>query len=381
MKKVFRVVFALLPLSSGMFAEAQTAIDVCNAMAQNALHNITISQTNDAAVAALFSNYCYADGSTNSGAINAWGNVVVDGLPIGAAFKGQSASSRFTQFCSQYQSSSAVSNNQYNYSNLVFGKALDSVNECIKAAGSNFTLSYKTLTPSTLVINFSIPAGQSLTINGVNPDKGVTCTGHDFNGAGGTITYSQSTQQTIGSGAANAAITCSRDPSGTNNGQQFYPDKAIVVTTNVNNLDIFWPQDSSFPIVTASTIQQNINALQASLAAVKQEADLSILPIGTMLPWTGNGNPPTGWVLCDGSNAQCANFSNLFLRGSGQTGVGQIGGNDTHSHGAGAYAPGTTNKSGDGGGFNAGGTNFHVYVSDGPNVPRYVAVRYIMKVS
>jgi transposase len=78
-------IFLRLCLATSTAAVAQTsAVDVCYSMAQNALHNITVSQTNDDAVAALYSNYRYADGSTNTGSINASGNAVVNGLPIGA---------------------------------------------------------------------------------------------------------------------------------------------------------------------------------------------------------------------------------------------------------------------------------------------------------
>jgi hypothetical protein len=123
----------------------------------------------------------------------------------------------------------------------------------VKAAGKSFSLSYKILTPSTLVVDFSIPAGQTLNINGLKAE-GVTCTGHDFVGAGGTITYDQSTQQTINSTAAGTSITCIRTPSSAKDGQSFYAEKAVILSTNVGNLDAFWPQDSTFPITTASTI-------------------------------------------------------------------------------------------------------------------------------
>jgi hypothetical protein len=88
---------AVICLVATTFSEAEVnAVDVCYSMAQNALHNITVSQTNDAAISATFSNYCHADGSTDDGAINASGNAIVQGLPIGAAFAGKDSKTRWS---------------------------------------------------------------------------------------------------------------------------------------------------------------------------------------------------------------------------------------------------------------------------------------------
>ncbi|WP_130418164.1 phage tail protein [Edaphobacter modestus] len=377
-KSTLTVVFCLLATT---YSEAQVnAVDVCYSMAQNALHNITVSQTNDAAVSATFSNYCYADGSTNDNAINASGNAVVQGLPIGAAFASKDKATRFKQFCSQYQSSSAVSNNQYNYSNLVLSRGLDSVNDCLRAAGGQFSLSYKTLTPSTMVINFSIPAGQSITVNGIKPDNGVQCTGYNFGAGGGIVTYDQGTKETINSTDANGSITCTRDPSGVINGNQFYSDKAVVVSTNVGPLNIFWAQDSVFPIVTASSIQNNMNALQAQISQVQASETLNTLPVGSILPWFSTAAPPKGWALCDGNTAGVPNLKGRFLRGANGD-FGGSGGSDTQSVYVGAYRPGTVTKDGDGNGFNSGGTNYRVQTVPFSIDPPYTNINYIMKVS
>ncbi len=373
---------AVFCLTATTLSQAQVnAIDVCYSMAQNALHDITVSQTNDAAVAALYSNDCYADGSSNDGAINSSGSAIVEGLPISAAFSGKDKTTRFKQFCSQYQSSSAVTNNQYNYSNMVLSKGLTSVNECVRAAGSNFSLSYKTITPSTMVINFTIPAGQSLTINGIKPDAGVKCTGHNFHSAaGGVISYDQGTKQTIDSRVADNSITCVRDPSGTAGANQFYGDKAVIVTTTAGSLDIFWPQDSVFPIVTASTIQNNIIALQTQINTNKAEVEFNLLPLGSIIPWYSNaGAPPSGWVKCDGSDpAHCPNLNTKFLMGTTTGSVGATGGN------ASVPAPqfGSNNRTPNGNGWSVDGNH---YSSTDPltitTIPPYVAVLYIMKIA
>lgn len=370
-----------LCLVTATTAGAQTStLDVCYSMAQNALHNITVSQTNDAAIAALYSNYCYADGSTNTGSMNASGNAVVNGLPIGAAFAKQDANTRFTQFCKEYQSYSAVSNNQYNYSNLVLAKGLDSVNDCIKAAGSNYTLSYKILTPSSLVVDFTIPGGGTLTINGVTPDKGVTCTGHKYSApGGGIITYDQGTVQTIGAGAGTGELSCSRAVSYTNNGTDYYSEKSVLVSTNVGNLDIFWPQDAVFPITTASTIQTNINALQGQIKSLQDAVAYDTLPIGSLIPWLSNDPTPAGWTKCDGSDtAHCPDLNGRFLMGTHSGSAGSTGGRATTTE----QWMGSNNRQPDGNGFSIDGAHFSS--KDRPElpiIPPYTAVVYIMKIA
>lgn len=370
-----------LCLFTGALAEAQTsALDVCYAMAQKALRNITVSQSSDAAVAALYSNYCYADGGTNDSAINASGNAVVDLLPIGAQFAKKDASTRFTQFCKQYQSYSAVTSNQYNYSDLVLAKGLDSVNECIKVAGSNFTLSYKIITPSSMAIDFSIPGGQSLIINGIKVDSGVTCTGHDFSKPdGGIITYTQGTVEVINAGAGSGEVTCSRDPSDKLNGNLFYPQKAVLVSTNVGNLDIFWPQDSVFPITTATAIQANVDALQSQVNKVRAAVEYNALPIGSIIPWLSNNPVPSGWTKCDGSDtAHCPDLNGRFLMGTHSGSVGSTGGSTTTTE----QWMGSDSSHGDGNGWSKDGDHF---VTNGspqlPIIPPYTAVVYIMKVA
>jgi hypothetical protein len=381
MFRLYKQITFLATIGVTTVALAQVnAIDVCYSMAQNALHNISVSQTNDASISATFSNYCHADGSTNNSAINASGNAIVNELPIGAAFAGSSASQRWNQFCSLYQTSAAVSNNQYNYANMVLSKGLDSVNDCLHAAANNFGLSYQTITPSTLVINFTIPAGQNLAINGLAADTGVTCTGHDFSSpGGGSITYSQSTQQTVTSVAGTSAITCVRTPAQAVGGNQFYSDKAIVVTTNVGALDIYWPQDSVFPIVTASTIQNNLNALQRQINDNKAEVEFNQLPIGSVIPWYSNAAPPAGWVKCDGSDpAHCPDLTNTFLLGTHSGDIGRTGGSTTTD------VPwlGSNNRHGDGNGWSVDGGHFVSNDSRTISImPPFRTVVFIMKIA
>lgn len=357
-----------------------SANDVCYEMAANSLRDITVSQTSDASISALYSNYCHADGTVNNGSINTAGSAIVDAIPINVSFKGQTATQRFTQFCKQYQSYASVSNNAFNYSNMVYGKALTSVNECLKAAAAQFALSYKTLTPATLAVNFTIPGGQSLTVNGVHPDSGVTCTGHDYTGAGGAINYTPATQQTISSNAGAAAIVCSRAPDSTNNGQQFYSAKAVVVVTNAGSLDIYWPQDSAFPITTASTIQTNINSLQSSVSQLQEALSLNALPIGAILPWFSQAAVPKGWALCDGNTPGVPNLKHVFLRGAAGD-FGGASGAEMHNHYSGAYVQGTTNLVANGNGFNSGGKNYQVNINPASNLPPYLNVNFIMKVN
>jgi hypothetical protein len=59
-------------------------------------------------------------------------------------------------------------------------------------------------------------------------------------------------------------------------------------------------------------------------------ADYSILPVGTILAFSGATPLPSGWHVCDG-NAGTPNLVGRFLRGA--VAAGGTGGSDTQSHG------------------------------------------------
>ncbi len=56
------------------------------------------------------------------------------------------------------------------------------------------------------------------------------------------------------------------------------------------------------------------------------------LPVGSVLPWSGSGELPSGWALCDGSGGTI-DLRDRFVRGTDASGsdLNQTGGADTHS--------------------------------------------------
>ena len=354
--------------------------DVCKAMVTNAATNVNLNTADNSYYISLYNNFCYADGSTNAAAVNTKGSAIVDAIPITGSLTATDNMSKFTNFCTNYKSIAAGTSSTIVYQSAVVGKSLDAANQCLAIiTGHGMSLSYQVSTPTTLLINLTVPGGQTMVVQGISADPGVACVGPDLAHPGTTITYGVGVGQNLPGGST--TITCNRPVFSTIGSQTMYAAASVDVSTSVGTLNINWPQDAALPLLTANQIQASINGMTSQITTLTAAVAFNALPIGTIIPWTGSGAPPAGWVLCDGSNAQCPNYSNLFLRGAGQTALGTVGGSDTHSHGAGAYAPGTTNKSGDGNGFNSGGTNYHVYVYDGPNVPRHLAVRYIIKVS
>lgn len=356
-----------------------SAVDVCNSIAQNAMRDISVQTGSSSSSSALYSNYCYADGSTNDSAINASGSAVVDALPISAAFASSDKQTRFKQFCSTYQASQAQAASSYSYQSLVVSKALDSVVDCLRAANNGYALSYKTITASTMVINFSIPPAGSLTVQGIQADSGVTCSGADLGHPGQTLTYAPGVGQTIGAANGANAITCTRASSGSLNGNTFYSDKAVIVSTSQGPLNIYWPQSTVLPLLTASTIQGNIDSLTAQVKAAQQAIAFNALPIGSIVPWLSNSNPPAGWTKCDGSDtAHCPDLNGRFLMGTHSGSAGSTGGSATTTE----QPLGSNNVTPDGNGWSKDGSHFTS--NDRPQlpiIPPYTAVVYIMKIA
>jgi hypothetical protein len=378
MKKTIMVSLGGLLCLPASLSSAQT--DVCKAMVTNAATNVNLNTADNSYYVSLYNNFCYADGSTNQAAVNSKGSAIVDAIPITGSLSANDNMTKFTNFCTNYKSVAAGSSNSFVYQSAVVGKSLDAANQCLAiVTGHGMSLSYQVSTPTTLLINITVPGGQTMVVQGISADTGVTCVGPDLQHTGKTISYGVGVGQTLSGGSS--TITCTRIPFSSIGGQTMYSAMSVAVSSSVGPLNIYWPQDSALPLLTATQIQAAINGVTSQLQQLQTATAFDNLPIGTLLPWVGGGNPPAGWVLCDGSSPQCPNYQNLFLRGAGAIGVGAIGGSDTHNHGAGDYQINTTNASKSGNGFGIGGDHYQVYVYDGPNVPRHVAVRYIMKVS
>ena len=125
---------------------------------------------------------------------------------------------------------------------------------------------------------------------------------------------------------------------------------------------------------------------------------LSVVPIGTILPWVYTQQQPTvpdGWILCDGTN-ETPNLSGLFLRGvtsrdeSRQTGGrAEIPEDGEHNHRGRTGSVFSNRITYDRGGDNNGVWYNHAHAIPGEeshdhggnNLPPYYTVMYIMKVN
>jgi hypothetical protein len=353
--------------------QGQNGTDVCRAMVTDAAHSISLSTTSNAYYISIFKNYCNADGSANQTAIDASGSAIIDAIPVGLKGNFSDAKSQWSQFCSKEQSIAAGSSDTYDYQSLVVSQALTSANECLKILSDHaYLLTYKVMTADTMVVNFGIPSGQSIVIHGVKADSNVTCTGSDLTN-GGSFTYKEGVGQTINASQGSTSVTCIRAPFTNVGSSPYYKEAAVEVDTNVGQLNIFWPKETVLPLTAASQIQKEIAALQSAVT-------FNALPIGTILPWfQKNGNPPAGWVKCDGSDtAHCPNLEGVFLRGSKATDVGSTGGNAKAEVGQ----HGSNNRRPDGNGWSIDGGHFlsndRVFVD---TIPPYNSVLYIMKVT
>jgi hypothetical protein len=129
-------------------------------------------------------------------------------------------------------------------------------------------------------------------------------------------------------------------------------------------------------------MQNDIQALasqwQALSGQVQHELLLVALPKGTIVAWGRKNQPvPKGWVACDGSNSDCPNLTDRFLRGTSSDQVGNMGGNDSHIHQSIIGDEGRP----DGSGYSKAGSHYQGTTDPQPNVPKYMSVLYIMKIS
>jgi hypothetical protein len=262
MKTTILVAAALsAALSSPLYAQDPTA--VCLAIVTSVTHDVGIQSGSSSLLNTVYSNYCQQDGTSQSSSFNAGLSAVIYSIPIGLTGGGTDASTQITNFCKNYQSTYAASSQSFDTQSIVVQKALESANQCLKiATKSQNTISYSVLTPQMLAIKFGIPAGQTLDIHGVSHDGSVSCEGGKVTGSGsGTIDFSTGSGQSITSTTGTYNISCTRKPFASQGGTSVYNATGLIVSTNMGSMEIYWPQDSVFPLTTASQIQATIAGL------------------------------------------------------------------------------------------------------------------------
>jgi hypothetical protein len=342
-------------------------------MVNEAAHNVAVDTSSNSFYHMYYQNYCNEDGSTNDSAIAASASAVIDAVPVGLKGSSSDKKTQWSQFCKTEHDVSFGTSSSYSYQSLVVSQALASANQCLSIVKDHaYTMTYKIMTPDTLVVNFGIPSGQNIVIHGVKTDDSTKCTGSNVR-QGGSFVYKEGVGQTVNATEGSTSISCVRRPFSTMGGTSFYQQGAVEVDTNVGQMNIFWPQQSVLPLTTASDIQNQINAL-------KTEADFNKLPIGTLLPWYNKTEAvPHGWTKCDGSDTgHCPNLAGMFLRGSAQAQIGSTGGSESAEVGQ----HGSNNRRPDGNGWSIAGN--HYFSNDRvmvTTVPPYTSILYILKIS
>ena len=116
------------------------------------------------------------------------------------------------------------------------------------------------------------------------------------------------------------------------------------------------------------------------------------LPSGVIVMWYGSiASIPSGWALCDGSNATpdlrdrfivSASQDNSGIANTNITGsLSQTGGGTSHSHsGSTSISSSTASVSPEAGSYVSGPMHTHTFISEtADTLPRYYALAYIMK--
>jgi hypothetical protein len=261
--KILAAVALSAALSSPLYAQDPTA--VCLAIVTSATHDVGIQSGSSSFLNTVYSNYCQQDGTTQSSSFNAGLSAVIYSIPIGLTGGGTDASTQITNFCKNYQSAYASSSQSFDMQSIVVQKALESANQCLKiATRSQNTISYSVLTSQMLAIKFGIPTGQTLDIHGISHDTSVSCEGSKVTGSG-TIDFSTGSGQTITATTGTYNVSCTRKPFASQGGTSVYNATGLIVSTNMGSMEIYWPQDTVFPLTTASQIQATIVGLNKKI--------------------------------------------------------------------------------------------------------------------
>ena len=199
------------------------------------------------------------------------------------------------------------------------------------------------------------------------------------------MTYAAGSGQTISAAAGTYNVSCTRKPIAVQGGTSVFNATALTVDTNFGGLNVFWPQDRSLPITSASELQALIGGLQSRVSSLESTTqqmqgavNFNLLPIGSIVAWWSGGDPPKGWVKCDGTDGRAPNLTGRFLRAGSSGQVGATAGAES------ANVPqfGSNNRRGDGNGWSIDGNHF--LSTDAPTintVPPFTSVVYIMKVA
>jgi hypothetical protein len=352
-------------------------------MVTDAAHNVGVQTNSSSFLNTLYRNYCELSGSTKSSSFSAGLSAIIESVPLSLTGGSNDSSTEIKNFCKNYQSNYEANSASFDSRSIVVQKALESANQCLRiATKTQNTISYSIITPQTLAISFWIPSGQTLHIGGISHDESVLCKGSKPDG-NGTVNYSAGNGQIITASVGSYKVRCDRKPVASQGGTSVYNATALIVDTNLGGVDIYWPQDTTLPITTASQIQASISGVQSDVAGLHADfrklasrVDFNTLPVGTVIPWLSKDQPPEGWAKCDGSDiSRCPDLRNVFLLGGTSADAGKRGGSQKMT----IEIRGSTKGRQDGDGYDVGDHDRIGKVDTNVPLPPYVQVVYIYK--
>lgn len=280
-------IWALSLLAISPYLVAQVQQDVCLAMVDNAAKNLSISTSSNTYYSSLFKSYCKSDGSTNDSAINGGASAIIEEIPIGLKGSDTSKTVQWESFCKNEQNVLETSSNEFNLTSKVVAEALSSANQCLRIVNDHAaTLTYEIKTPRRMVINLGIPAGQTITVHGINPGKNVKCVGPNLKN-GGELIYGVGKGQTVNSMTAATSIVCDRTPWKVANGQEFFEESAVFLDTSYGPLNIFWPPNATLPLMFASEVKTRLDQIAAQLSTLQTSSDQFQALVKSAVTFTG----------------------------------------------------------------------------------------------
>ena len=159
----------------------------CDTILTSALREYNIHSESSSNLNEIFSQYCYADGRTNSSSLDIGVDAVVKGIPAKFTLGSNDSSQAMTNFCKTYSSSSDLRSKSDSYQETIVRRAYDSYDACVRIASEGYFVTHSITARDRAQILLRAGVGKPIEVTGVDTTENISCYGPD--GAGKKIEY------------------------------------------------------------------------------------------------------------------------------------------------------------------------------------------------
>ncbi len=384
LKSAINVLTAVGAVCLALSAQASES-EACNAIFEHGISDVTTSSNAYAFDQFLHQNICHEMSGSSNLEKGSKLNLLFDALDFGVRKNARSASEYKEKHCADYQSNQSIAADRYQYIKTISKPALAAWTRCVNATSKGWKPVFDPIDERTITFGLNYTGSGIVQVTGVrihsDIDGAVLC--HT-----GTRVIDTDNFAPVPISTEGWSMTCERKIDDLTEDSQRYrygAKSAITILAGGNTFSLSIPEYRS-----PQAPDQLVEQLRREILDVR----MSVIPSRTIVAWyPTNANlvvnpkdptkkhivPPTGWLVCDGTNGTPDLADKFILATSTIDAVASTGGSARHSH-SGSVGIGAPRGADNGKDFNAAQPHTaHFTTNDAEHWPPHMRMVFIMK--